>query len=114
MSAVGDDAMRSLMGTAFTAGEPALPDVDEVMATVAFLGERIQHKQRVRTGLAAGALCVAAFGMVAGIAAVAHSTHSGSTTVVVPGGSGGPMPPVSTSAGADGTGSGSAKLNANP
>jgi hypothetical protein len=109
----GEDAMRGLMGTAFTAGEPALPDVDEVMATVAVLGDRIRHRQRVRTGVAAGALCVAAFGMVAGIAAVAHSTHSGGTSVVVPGGSGGPMPPVSGTTAADGNG-GSAKLNANP
>jgi hypothetical protein len=40
-------------------------------------------------------LCVAGFGMVAGIAAVAHSTHSGGTNVM-PGGNGGPAPPPVT------------------
>lgn len=100
MSAVdasaGEDAWRDLMETAFTAGEPALPDVNDVMATVEILGEHIRHRQRVRTGLAAGMLCIAGFGMVAGIAAVAHSTQSGGTSTVVPGGSGGPALPLPT------------------
>jgi hypothetical protein len=95
-ASAGEDAMRGLMETAFTAGEPALPDVDDVMATVETLGEHIRHRQRVRTGLAAGMLCVAGFGMVAGIAVVAHSTHAGGTNMIVPGGSGGPAPPPLT------------------
>lgn len=92
-ASAGEDAMRGLMETAFTAGEPALPDVDDVMATVEILGGHIRHRQRMRTGLAAGILCIAGFGMVAGIAAVAHSTHS-SGGGVVPGGSGGQVPQV--------------------
>jgi hypothetical protein len=95
-ASAGEDAMRGLMETAFTAGEPALPDVDDVMATVEILGGRIRHRQRVRTGLAAGMLCIAGFGMVAGIAAVAHSTHSGGSNMIAPGGSGGPAPPPVT------------------
>ena len=95
-ASAGEDAMRGLMETAFTAGEPALPDVDDVMATVEALGGHIRHRQRVRTGVAAGVLCVAGFGMVAGIAAVVNSSHSGGTTAVVPGGSGGPVPPPVT------------------
>ena len=91
----GDDAMRGLIGTAFAAGEPALPDVDDVISTVEVLGDRIQRRQRVRTGLAAAVLCVGGFGMVAGIAAVAHSPHSGGGTVVGPGG--GPVPPPASS-----------------
>ena len=92
-ASAGEDAMRGLMETAFTAGEPALPDVDDVMATVELLGGHIRHRQRVRTGVAAGVLCVAGFGMVGGIAAVAHSTR---TNVVVPAGGGGsPQQPVS-------------------
>ncbi|MEZ0106172.1 hypothetical protein ABH920_000153 [Catenulispora sp. EB89] len=91
-ASAGEDAMRGLMETAFTAGEPALPHVDDVMATVEVLGGHIRHRQRVRNGLAAGVLCVAGFSMVAGIAAVAHSNHSGGTSVVTPGGSGGPVP----------------------
>jgi hypothetical protein len=96
-AAAGENAMRGLIGTAFAAGEPGLPDVDEVMATVEALGEGIRHRQRVRTGIAAGALCVAAFGMVAGIAAVAHSTHGGGGTVVGPAGG---APVVTTGSGA--------------
>lgn len=92
-AAAGENAMRGLIGAAFGAGEPGLPDVDEVMAAVEVLGEGIRHRQRVRTGITAAALCVAGFGMVAGIATVAHSTHSGGGTVMVPGGSGGPMAP---------------------
>ena len=104
MSAVdasaGEEAMRGLIGTAFAGGEPGLPDVDEVMAAVQTLGAGIRHRQRVRTGITAAALCVAGFGMVAGIAAVAHSNHSGGTTVMVPGGSGGPAaPPVAVDPG---------------
>lgn len=95
-ASAGEDAARDLMRTAFTAGEPALPDVDDVMATVEILGGRIRHRQRVRTGLAAGMLCIAGFGMVAGIAAVAHSTHPGGANMIVPGGSGGPAPPPAT------------------
>ena len=95
-ASAGEDAMRGLMETAFTAGEPALPDVDDVMATVEALGGHIRHRQRVRTGVAAGVLCVAGFGMVAGIASVAHSNHSGGTNAVVPGGSGGAVPPPVT------------------
>jgi len=96
-TAASEDALRGLMGTAFTAGEPGLPDVDDVMATVEFLGQRIRHRQRVRTGIAAGALCVAALGMVTGIAAIAHSTHSGGPTIVVPGGSVGTVAPPESS-----------------
>jgi hypothetical protein len=92
-ASAGEDAMRGLMETAITAGEPALPNVDDVMATVEVLGDRIRHRQRVRTGLAAGMLCVAGFGMVAGIAAVAHSTHS-SVPNVIPGGGGPAAPPT--------------------
>lgn len=109
-ASAGEDAARGLIRTAFTAGEPPLPDVDDVMATVEILGGRIRHRQRVRTGLAAGVLCVAGFGMVAGIAAVVHSARPGGTNSVVPGGgSGGPAGPVtptSLSGGAqsDGTG----------
>jgi hypothetical protein len=88
-ASAGEDAMRGLIGTAFAAGEPGLPDVDDVLATVEVLGEHIRRRQRVRTGLAAGALCVAGFGMVAGIAAVAHSNHSSDTVIVPGGGSGG-------------------------
>ncbi|MFL6116891.1 MAG: hypothetical protein ACJ786_36900 [Catenulispora sp.] len=88
-AAAGENAMRGLIGAAFAAGEPGLPEVDEMMAAVEVLGGRIRHRQRVRTGIAAGVLCVAGFGMVAGIAAVAHSTRS-TSDVVVPGGSGGP------------------------
>ncbi|GAA1958065.1 hypothetical protein [Catenulispora subtropica] len=99
VDAAGENAMRSLIGTAFAADEPGLPEVDEVMAAVEALGEGIRHRQRVRTGIAAGALCVAAFGMVAGIAAVAHSTHSGGPVMVVPGGSGGPAAPPMTGEG---------------
>jgi len=96
-ASAGEDAMRGLMETAFTAGEPALPDVDDVMATVEILGGHIRHRQRMRTGLAAGILCIAGFGMVAGSAAVAHSTHPGGTSSIVPGGgSGGPAPPPAT------------------
>jgi hypothetical protein len=104
-ASAGKDAMRGLMETAFTAGEPALPDVDDVMATVAVLGGHIRHRQRVRTGVAAGVLCVAGFGMVGGIAAVAHSTHTSITTVVPGGGSGGPpAPPISTGTSLSGSG----------
>ena len=92
LDAADENAVRGLIGTAFAVGEPGLPEVDDVMAAVEALGAGIRHRQRVRTGIAAAALCVAGFGMVAGIAAVAHSTHSGSTTVV-PGGSGGPPAP---------------------
>jgi hypothetical protein len=95
-AAAGENAVRSLIGTAFAAGEPGLPEVDEVMAAVEVLGGRIRHRQRLRTGIAAGVLCVAGFGMVAGIAAVAHSTHSAPMTVV-PGGSGDPAPLASDS-----------------
>ena len=98
-ASAGEDAMRGLMETAFTAGEPALPHVDDVMATVEVLGGHIRHRQRVRTRLAAGVLCVAGFGMVAGIATVAHSNHSGGSGVVIPGGSGGPAPPPVTDTG---------------
>ncbi|MEY9863684.1 hypothetical protein ABH935_009337 [Catenulispora sp. GAS73] len=98
-ASAGEDAMRGLMETAFTAGEPALPDVDDVMATVEVLGGHMRHRQRVRTGLAAGVLCVAGFGMVAGIGAVAHSNHSGGSSVVGPGGSGGPAAPPVTDTG---------------
>ncbi|WP_194892956.1 hypothetical protein [Catenulispora pinisilvae] len=97
-ASAGEDAMRGLIGTAFAAGEPGLPDLDDVIATVEVLGDRIRHRQRVRTGLAAGALCVAGFGMVAGIAAVAHS----SGTVVLPGGGGQPPPAVSVTTGSGG------------
>jgi hypothetical protein len=100
-AAAGEDAMRGLMETAITAGEPALPDVDDVMATVEVLGDRLRHRQRVRTGVAAGVLCVAGFGMVTGIAAVARSTHSGGT-VVVPGG--GPVTSTSLTGSADSSG----------
>jgi hypothetical protein len=105
-AAAGENAMRGLIGTAFAAGEPGLPDVDQVMTTVEALGEGIRHRQRVRTGIAAGALCVAAFAMVAGIAAVAHSTHSGGPGIMVPGGgSGGPeLPSYSVPGGGDGGG----------
>ncbi|NUR24558.1 MAG: hypothetical protein HOV83_01670, partial [Catenulispora sp.] len=110
VDAAGENAMRGLIGTAFTAGEPALPAVDEVMATVEALGEGIRHRQRVRTGIAAGALCVAAFGMVAGIAAVAHSTHGGGGTVLVPAGGApvvtGSAPGAGLGPGADGAGGG--------
>ena len=71
------------------------------MAAVEVLGAGIRHRQRVRTGIAAGVLCVAGFGMVAGIAAVAQSTHSNEPSVVVPGGGGPAAPPVPNS-GADG------------
>jgi hypothetical protein len=93
-AAAGEDAVRGLMETAFTAGEPALPDVDDVMATVELLGGHIRHRQRVRTRAAAAMLCIAGFGIVAGIAAVAHSNV---TNVVVPGGGSGgpPQPPIS-------------------
>ena len=94
-ASAGEDAMRGLMETAFAAGEPALPDVDDVMATVEVLGDGIRHRQRVRTGLAAAVLCVAGFGMVAGIATVAHSTHTGGPNVI-PGGGGMAPQPVST------------------
>lgn len=103
-ASAGEDAMRGLMETAFTAGEPALPDVDDVMATVELLGGQIRHRQRVRNGIAAGVLCVAACGMVAGIATVAHSTHSTGTTVVFPGGSGGQAPPPVTGTTLSGSG----------
>jgi hypothetical protein len=102
------------MGAAFTAGEPALPELDDVMASVEALGGRIRHQQRVRTGLAAGLLCVAGFGMVAGIAAVAHSTHSG-TVNMIPGG--GPAAPgtaptsVSGSAQSSGTSGGTTSVD---
>ncbi|MBS2532866.1 hypothetical protein KGQ20_08775 [Catenulispora sp. NF23] len=115
-ASAGEDAMRGLIGTAFAAGEPGLPDVDDVIATVEVLGGRIRHRQRVRTGLAAGALCVAGFGMVAGIAAVAHS----SGTVVLPGGggSGGQPPPaasVSTgSGGVDSSGTSAGTTSVDP
>jgi hypothetical protein len=106
-AATGENAMRGLIGTAFATGEPGLPDVDEVLATVEALGQSIRHRQRVRTGIAAGALCVAAFGMVAGIAAVAHSTHGGGGTVVGPaGGGGGAVAPVVDSGGDSGADSG--------
>src|SRR5437016_1909595 len=74
------------MGMAFAGGEPTLPDVDDVLAEVEVLGGRIRHRQRVRNGFAAAALCVAGFGMVAGIAAISHSTSS--TTPLMPGGGG--------------------------
>ncbi|NUR57101.1 MAG: hypothetical protein HOV87_00080 [Catenulispora sp.] len=93
-AAAGENAMRGLISTAFAVGEPGLPEVDEVMAAVETLGAGIRHRQRVRTGVTAAVLCVAGFGMVAGIAAVAHSNHSGGTTVVVPGGAGGSDGPV--------------------
>ena len=96
-ASAGEDAVRGLMETAFTAGEPALPDVDDVMATVELLGGHIRHRQRVRTRVAAGMLCLAGFGIVAGIAAVAHSTNTSITNVVPGGGSGGPPPPPVTS-----------------
>ena len=99
----GEDAMRGLIQTAFI-GEPALPDVHDVMATVETLGDGIRRRQRVRTRLTAGVLCVAGFGMVAGIAAVAHSTHSGGTGVIVPGGSGVQAPPPVTSTSLSGVG----------
>ncbi|ACU77664.1 hypothetical protein Caci_8851 [Catenulispora acidiphila DSM 44928] len=92
-ASAGEDAVRGLMETAFTAGEPALPDVDDVMATVELLGGHIRHRQRVRTRVAAAMLCLAGFGIVAGIAAVAHSTNTSVTNVVPGGGSGGPPPP---------------------
>jgi hypothetical protein len=92
-ASAGEDAVRGLMETAFTAGEPALPDVDDVMATVELLGGHIRHRQRVRTRAAAAMLCIAGFGIVAGIAAVAHSTNTSVTNVVPGGGSGGPPPP---------------------
>jgi hypothetical protein len=93
VDAAGESAMRGLISSAFAAGEPGLPDVDDVMAAVETLGAGIRRRQRVRTGVTAAVLCVAGFGMVAGIAAVAHSPHSGGTTVMVPGGSGGAEPP---------------------
>lgn len=93
-ASASEDAMRGLMQTAFTAGEPALPELDDVMSAVEALGGDIRHRQRVRTRLAAAVLCVAGFGMVAGIAAVAHSTHSGTVSVVPGGGSGVPAAPV--------------------
>lgn len=100
--AAGENAMRELFGTAFAVGEPGLPDVEEVMAAVETLGAGIRHRQRVRTGIAAGALCVAGFGMVAGIAAVAHSPNSGAPMIVVPGGgSGGPAVPPAMNPGVD-------------
>ncbi len=80
----GDAGMRGLMEVAFAQGEPALPDVDDVLAEIEVLGGRIRHRQRVRTGVAAAVLCVAAFGMVAGIAEISRSTSS--TSVVVPAG----------------------------
>lgn len=80
----GEAELHGLMGVAFAHGEPALPDVDDVLAQVEVLGGRIQNRQRVRTGIAAAVLCVAAFGMVAGIAEIARSTSS--TTPIVPGG----------------------------
>ena len=89
----GENEMRGLIGTAFTGGEPALPDVDAVMLDVEFLGGQIRHRQRVRNGIAAFALCVGGFGMVAGIAAIENSAHPGGGTIVVPGGSGGPAMP---------------------
>lgn len=94
-ASAGEDAMRGLIETAFTGAEPALPDVDDVMATVETLGGRIRRRQRVRTGLAAGMLCLAASGMVAGIAAVAHS-HGGGGSVIMPGGGGQAPAPVTT------------------
>ena len=98
-ASAGEDAMRGLMETAFT-GEPALPDLDDVMSAVEAHGGDIRHRQRVRTRQAAGMLCVAGLGMVAGIAAVAHSTHSG-TVIVTPGG--GPMAPVTGTTGLSGS-----------
>ena len=95
-ASAGEDAMRGLMQTAFI-GEPALPELHDVMTTVETLGEGIRHRQRVRTRLAAGVLCVAGFGMVAGIAAVAHSTHSGGASVIAPGGGQAPPPVTTTS-----------------
>jgi hypothetical protein len=80
----GEADLRGLMGVAFAGGEPALPDVDSVLAEVETLGSRLRHRQRVRTGVATAALCVAAFGMVAGIAVMAHSTSS--STPLAPGG----------------------------
>jgi hypothetical protein len=116
-ASAGEDAMRGLMETAFTAGEPALPDVDDVMATVEVLGAHIRHRQRVRNGIAAGVLCVAACGMVAGIATVAHSTRT-SVTNVVPGGSGGQAPPPVTgttlSGGAQSSGTSGGTISVDP
>jgi hypothetical protein len=80
----GEADLHGLMGVAFAQGEPALPDVDDVLAEVEVLGGRIRHRQRVRTGIAAAVLCCAGFGMVAGIAEVARSTSS--TTPILPGG----------------------------
>ncbi|MEY9927284.1 hypothetical protein ABH926_001909 [Catenulispora sp. GP43] len=117
-ASAGEDAMRGLMETAFTAGEPALPDVDDVMVAVEALGGHIRHRQRVRTGVAAGVLCVAGFGMVGGIAAVAHSTHTSVTNVVPGGGSGGPpAPPVggtTLSGGAQSSGTSGGTVSVDP
>jgi hypothetical protein len=82
----GEAGLRGLMGVAFAGGEPALPDLDSVLADVELLGGRMRRRQRIRNGIAAAALCVAGFGMVAGIAAIAHSTSS--STPLIPGGGG--------------------------
>lgn len=83
-SSGGEAALRGLIGVAFAGGEPALPDVDSVLAEVEVLGSRIRRRQRTRTGVATAALCLAAGGMVAGIAVMAHSTSD--TTPLTPGG----------------------------
>ena len=79
--------LHGLIGVAFAGGEPALPDVDSLLCRIEALGSRIQHRQRVRTGISAAALCVTAVCMVAGIDVLSHSGSS--TSVVVPG-DGGP------------------------
>jgi hypothetical protein len=76
----GESRVRVLVGTAF-AGEPALPDVDDALAGIMALGHGIRRRQRVRTGVAAAVLCVSGFGMIAGIATLAHGTGGGGTMI---------------------------------
>lgn len=76
----GDPRLHVLIGSAF-AGEPALPDVDDALERIMALGHGIRTRQRVRTGVAAAVLCVSGFGMIAGIAAIAHSNGGGGTVI---------------------------------
>ena len=68
----GESRMHALIGAAFVA-EPALPDVDDALDRIMALGQGIRTRHRIRTGVAAAVLCVSGFGMIAGIAAIAHS-----------------------------------------
>ena len=77
----GESRMRAMMDAAFAGGEPALPDLDDAMGRIMVLGHGIRTRQRIRTGVATAVLCVSGFGMIAGIAEIAHSTGGGGTVI---------------------------------